>query len=71
MKNLLIYFYKQKKIIVVLNLKKGELQDPLNVTEDVSKIGRFGSGHYRISLKNEEYFEYTMELIKQSYRKNL
>ena len=54
---------------VVLNLKKGELNDPLNKTEDLSEKGNWGNGDYRIWLGDEEDFEYTMDLIKQSYNK--
>jgi len=54
---------------VVLNLKKGELNDPLGKTEDLSDKGKWGVGDYRIWLSGEEDFEYTIDLIKQSYNK--
>jgi ATP-dependent Clp protease ATP-binding subunit ClpX len=37
-----------KGIVVMFNLKKGELNDPLGLTEDVSEKGHWGSGDYRI-----------------------
>ena len=54
---------------VMINLKKGELNDPLNKTEDLSEKGSWGNGEYRIWLRGEEDFEYTIDLIKQSYNK--
>ena len=64
--DLIIY---NRGIIVMLNLKKGELNDPLNKTEDVSEIGKWGNGDYRFKLKSENDLEYVMSLIKQSYQK--
>lgn len=54
---------------VMINLKKGELNDPLNKTEDLSEKGSWGNGEYRIWLGGEEDFEYTIDLIRQSYNK--
>ena len=58
-----------KGLIVMINLKKGELNDPLKKTEDVSSKGHWGSGHYRIFFKSEDDIEYVVSLIKQSYNK--
>jgi predicted transport protein len=58
-----------KGLIVMINLKKGELNDPLNKTEDVSSKGHWGSGDYRIFFKSEDDLEYVISLIKQSYNK--
>lgn len=63
--DLIIY---NKGIGVLLNMNKGELDDPLEKTEDLSEKGHWGNGDYRIWLKNEEDFEYTVDLIKQSYK---
>lgn len=57
-----------KGVGVLLNMNKGELDDPLDKTEDLSEKGHWGNGDYRIWLKNEEDFEYTIDLIKQSYK---
>lgn len=57
-----------KGIGVLLNLNKGELDDPLDKTEDLSEKGHWGNGDYRIWLKSEDDFEYTIGLIKQSYK---
>ena len=60
-----------KGVGVVINLKKGELNDSLNKTEDLSEKGHWGSGDYRIWLKDEDDFEYTLSLIRQSYQNQL
>ena len=64
--DLIIY---NRGIIVMINLKKGELNDPMNRTEDVSQKGKWGNGDYRVKLQSENDLEYVMSLIKQSYDK--
>ena len=53
------------------DFEKGELNDSLNATEDLSKKGHWGSGDYRIWLKTEDDLEYTISLVKQSYQNQL
>lgn len=66
--DLIIY---NKGIGVMLNLKKGLLQDPLNLTEDLSNKGHWGNGEYRIWLHKGDDIEYTISLVKQSYQNQL
>ena len=62
--NIIVY---NKGLWVVLNVKKGDLNDPLGKTEDISEKGHWGNGDYRIWLENDDDFEYTIGLIKQAY----
>lgn len=55
---------------VYINLKKGELIDPENRAEDVSEIGCWGNGDYRIYISDVQQIDYAMQLIKQSYDAN-
>lgn len=66
--DLIIY---NKGIGVVINLKKGELDDYLGLTEDLSDKGHWGNGDYRIWLKSEKHIDYAVNLIKQAYQKQL
>lgn len=63
--DLIIY---NKGIGVVINMKKGSLNDYLNLTEDLSEKGHWGNGDYRIWLKNESHIDYALGLIKSSYQ---
>ncbi|MEW5843587.1 MAG: DUF5655 domain-containing protein [Bacteroidota bacterium] len=54
---------------VWINLKKGELKDPKNITKDVSQIGHWGNGDYQLQISNDDNLEYIMSLIKESYSK--
>jgi predicted transport protein len=58
-----------KGVVVIINLKKGELDDPLNKTEDVSEKGHWGNGDYKVVIKQDGDLEYIISLIKQSYIK--
>ena len=64
-----VHIYK-KVVKMWLNLRKGELTDPLGLTRDVSKTGHWGNGDYEISITNSDDLEYISSLIKQSYKKN-
>ncbi len=55
---------------IFINMRKGTLKDPEDMTDDVSEIGHWGNGDYRIYLKPESDFEYVLSLIKQSYDEN-
>lgn len=58
-----------KGLGVLFNLKKGELNDYMNLTEDLSGKGHWGNGDYRMWLHGEEYLDYTISLIKQSFER--
>lgn len=60
----------KNKLKVYINMKQDELNDPLNITEDVSHIGCFGNGDYRVEISREEDIDNVMPLIKQSLKVN-
>lgn len=61
---------QQKGLKVFLNMRKGELNDPMGKARDVSTIGHWGNGDYEISVDTGTDLDYVMYLIKQSYEKN-
>ena len=54
-------------VIAVINMKKGELDDPRNETRDVSTKGHWGNGDYKYKFTPGDELEYGIYLIKQSY----
>jgi predicted transport protein len=61
----------QKKALKMwINLSHGELDDPKNITRDVSSTGHWGNGDYEIQVKTDEDLEYILSLVKQSIKKN-
>jgi len=58
---------QKTKLKITINLAKGKLDDPENMTRDVSQIGHWGNGDYLVSLYDEGMVDYVMSLIRQSY----
>jgi predicted transport protein len=52
-----------------INLKKGELDDPKEITRDISEIGHYGNGDYELRVYPDTDLDYVMFLINQSYKK--
>ena len=59
--------FQSKNLKIFLNLKKGELDDPKKISEDVSNIGHYGNGDYQIKVDEKTDLDYVMFLVKQSY----
>ena len=51
-----------------INLRKGKLDDPKQLAEDVSEKGHWGNGDYQIQVENDKDLEYIMSLVKQSVK---
>ncbi len=51
---------------IFINLKVGELDDPKQLSKDVSKIGHWGNGDYQIQVEDDNDIEYIMSLVKQT-----
>jgi len=61
---------QRKSLKLWINLSKGKLDDPKNITRDVSSIGHWGNGDYEIQVSDDENIEYILSLIKQSLKGN-
>jgi len=61
---------QKKALSIYVNLRKGELDDPKHIAEDITKVGHWGNGDYRIKLHNDNELEYVMSLVRQSLKKN-
>ncbi len=55
---------------IFINLRKGTLNDPDDIADDVSGIGHWGNGDYRVYINSESDFDYIYDLIMQSYKEN-
>lgn len=49
-----------------INVKAGQLDDPKKIAQDVSGIGHWGNGDYKIQVENDKDLEYIMSLVKQA-----
>ena len=59
----------KKSLKIWINLKKGKLDDPKKIMEDVSEKGHWGNGDYQISVDSDKNLEYIMSLIKQAIQR--
>lgn len=62
--------FTKNKLKIDINMKKGTLEDLLNITEDISEIGHWGNGDYRVILNNSNDIDTLIPLIKQSLKVN-
>jgi len=60
--------FQRKQLKFFINMKKGELDDPMNISRDVRTVGHYGNGDYEIRVNKESDLDYLMVLIKQSYK---
>lgn len=60
-----IELYKNK-IKMYINMKKGTLKDPLNITKDISNVGNWGNGDYCLFIDKRDDIDNVVPLIKQS-----
>jgi len=56
----------KKSLKIWINLKKGNLDDPKKIAEDVSEKGHWGNGDYQLHADSDKNLEYIMSLIKQA-----
>jgi predicted transport protein len=63
-----IVFYTDH-LKLLLNMKKGELDDPKKVCRDMSSQGHWGNGDYEVRIDLETDLDYVMFLVNQSYKK--
>ncbi len=68
--NIVDIIVTKNKLKIDINMKKGTLEDLLNITEDISEIGHLGNGDYRVILNNSNDIDTLMPLIKQSLKVN-
>ena len=62
--------FTQNRIRININMKKGTLNDPLNITQDISDVGHWGNGDYRVDIYDAEEVDNVMPLIRQSLNIN-
>lgn len=59
------------KLKIHINMVKGELKDKLEKARDVSSSGHWGNGDYQLDITDMSELDYAMELIRQSYNKQV
>jgi predicted transport protein len=65
-KNVVDIEIQKSRLKLWINMKKGTLDDPKQITRDVSALGHGGNGDYEIIISNTRDLEYIMSLVKQA-----
>lgn len=61
----------QKGLYIIINLQKGNLNDPEKLAKDVSNTNHWGNGDYSLVIDTNADLDYVMFLINQSYKKQV
>lgn len=56
---------QKKKLVLTINKKTGQLDDPKQLARDVSSVGHWGKGDYQFAVENDSNLEYILSLVKQ------
>ena len=62
---------KAKGLRLSINMKYSEIHDPRGITEDISMKGRWGNGEVSVHFRRMEELPSVLDLIKQSYEKQV
>ena len=63
--NIIDIVFKNNENKVYINMKKGTLEDSLNITSDISLVGYWSNGDYWIMIDSEKDIDNVIPLIKQ------
>ncbi len=69
-RNIIDIGFNKNEIKIYINMKKGTLQDSLNITRDISNVGHWGNGDYWVIINKEDDIDNVIPLIKQSLKVN-
>ena len=62
---------KAKGLRLSINMKYSDIYDPHGITEDISRKGRWGNGEVSVHFRRLEDLPLVLELVKQSYEKQI
>lgn len=69
-RNIIDIGFNKNEVKIYINMKKGTLQDPLNITRDISNVGHWGNGDYWVIINKQDDIDNVIPLIKQSLKVN-
>jgi predicted transport protein len=56
----------KKGLVLTINRRKGQLDDPKGLAVDMSEKGHLGNGDYIVRMQTDKDIEYIMSLVKQA-----
>jgi predicted transport protein len=67
-KNICEVWIQASKLKIWVDILPSEVNDPLKITRDVSKVGHWGTGALEVILEDETQIDRVMDVIEQAYR---
>jgi len=62
---------QMRKLLITLNMKFDEINDPVGLCRDVTHIGHFGNGDIEIAVSSPDQINDVMDLVRQSFERHL
>ena len=62
---------QSKRLLVILNMRFEELNDPKKMARDVTNLGRWGNGDVEVPFASLDELPYVMGLVRQSLERQL
>lgn len=67
-KNFCEVWVQASKLKIWIDMPPSEVNDPFNITRDVSKVGHWGTGDLEVTLEDETQLDQVMDVINLAYR---
>lgn len=61
---------QKSRLLLSLNLRFDEIDDPNGICGDVTNLGRWGKGDVEVGIASVDEFDYIMFLVNQSFQKH-
>ena len=58
---------QKRRLLLTLNMRFGELDDPRGLATDITNLGLWGNGDVQVELDSERQIAYAMELVRQAF----
>ena len=58
---------QKRRLLLTLNMRFDELNDPRGLAADITNLGLWGNGDVQVELDNERQITYAMELVRQAF----
>ncbi|MDO8869520.1 MAG: DUF5655 domain-containing protein [Methanobacteriaceae archaeon] len=69
-RNVLDIHFIKNYLKIWINMRQGTLDDPKELSRDVSNIGHYGNGDYELKIQPGDDLNYLIYLVGQSYKTN-
>lgn len=69
-KNVIDIRFTRNQLTAWINMRQGTLDDPKELTRDVSNVGHHGNGDYELKIQPGDDLNYLIYLVGQSYKIN-